>query len=275
MTKFFGFVLTLMVLSSCSNGQNNSVNKEDLLAHDVELYKNTPAWKLAKAVKNQDTSLIKKICRKDSSLINFQEKKFGQTLLEWTVYTNRFKAAKALAEMGADPNIQSYNGTSAFIHAADKLNTSKYLRLLLKYGGNVNAVADTSKKQPERTPLIAASKSRLESVKLLVEAGANVNYKYNGISALRVAAVQDKIKIVKYLIKHGAEFKKPLLTTLDGEKRYLHHLLRSMVFEIGSEKYKTKMWVVDTLQDHGMNYWETEVPEHLKENYNKEYLKKY
>lgn len=272
MLLLFLFIVLVVTFPSCSNGQ------DDLLAHDVELYKNTPAWELAKAVEKQDTTLIKEICRNDSSLINFQENKFGQTLLEWSVYTDKYNSAKALAEMGANPNIQSNDGTSALIHAADKISTSKYLRLLLKHDADVNTVADTSENQPRRTPLITAAKTRLESVKLLVEAGADINYEYNGYCALEAAATQNKIEIVKYLIDEGANFKKPLDIPYDNpqyDTLFLQHKLRYMEFPIGSHKHKIKMQVVETLKAHGMDYRKTEIPATVKENHNDEYLKNY
>ena len=112
-----------------------------MLADNIHLYENGPAWDLAQAVKEQDTILIKNLCLKEPSLLKFQENKFGQTLIEWAVYTDRYQATKALAECGTDANIQSYNGTSAFIHAGEKCETSDYLKILLKYGGDVNAIA--------------------------------------------------------------------------------------------------------------------------------------
>src|SRR5690606_30023975 len=149
------------------------------LCHDVRIYKSTQVWELAKAVKKQDVEKIKQLCKKDNSLLNFQEATCGQTLLAWAVYTDRFNSAKALLEAGADPNKQSHNGTSAFILGADKSNSLDYIKLMLQYGGDVNAIAQPkfSKVQQLKTPLMAASRNNLETVKILVEAGADINYK--------------------------------------------------------------------------------------------------
>jgi hypothetical protein len=47
--------------------------------------------------------------------------------------------------------------------------TSEYLRLLLKFGKNLNIIARGEIQYTEATPLCVLSASRLESVQLLVE----------------------------------------------------------------------------------------------------------
>ena len=268
------FVLALSMLCACINQQR------PILADNIRLYEHTGAWKLAQAVDDQDTSSIAALCAKDSSLVHFQEQRFGQTLLQWAVYTDKYESAKALCEAGANPNVQSNNGTSAFIHAAGKYETSDYLKLLLRYGGDVNAVAmpkDGNSPQMDRTPLIAAAYYNFESVKLLVEAGADVNYYNNEHEQCALLAACDfqRIEIVQYLIQAGADFRRPLYVTLEGDTMYLHDELRHMIFDLTSEQYKKKMAVVEFLKARGMDYRKTEVPPYYYENYSKEFLDKY
>jgi hypothetical protein len=271
-----GLVLLFAALSSCSSGQ------EEILGANIRLYENSHAWELAKAVEKEDIHRIKELCQKDASLVHYQETRFGQSLLEWAVYTDRFQSAKTLAEMGANPNKQSYDGTSAFIHACDKNETSDYVNLLLQYGADPNAIAQpktgaVENVQQLKTPLIAAAGSNLESVKLLIEAGADFNYSNEQYqSALHEACNFKKVDIIKYLvIEKGADFKRPLMRTIKGDSLYLTDLLRNMTFKLESDSYKVKMEVVEFLKDRGMNYWETEIPQHLYSNYPKEYLEKY
>jgi ankyrin repeat protein len=244
-----------------------------MLAGDVNLYKESPAWNLAKAVQREDTILIKRLSLKDTAVLNYRESKFGQSLLEWAVYTNRYQACKALAECGANPNIQSNDGTSAFILAAGKCETSVYLTLFLKYGGDVNAIGKPMKgNEPQQlsTPLTSAAWCNLENVKLLVEAGANVNYEdpFNQ-SALHSACLGNRIEIVQYLLAKGAEYKKPVSYTLDGKPLYLHQLLRNMPYEIGSKSHKIKMEVVQFLKQNGMDYDKAEIPKRYYDLYSK------
>ena len=237
MKKVIINILLFALMAACSKGQNN------MLGNDVNLYKNTEAWKLAKAMEAEDTTEIRKICKKNISLLQFQEPRFGQTLLTWAVYTNHYPSAKILAEMGADPNKQSYDGTSAFIHACDKNQTPHYVKLLMKHGADVNAIAtpDTTKAgfvQQLKTPLVAAAMSNLETVKLLVEAGADINYiGPQWQSALHYACNLDKIDIIKYfVIEKKANLTKPLYVKINGDTLYIHHLLRELRFPLESEE---------------------------------------
>lgn len=301
-------IITFFTVTNCSIKQNNSdANKENMTEEeqkivaktinnleeklgenneknfrgdDLRLFEDSPVWELAKAVEKEDINKIKGLSEKDSSLVSYQETRFGKNLLQWAVYTNRYQAAKALAEAGADPNLQSYNGTSAFIHAAEKSRTTDYLTLLLKYGGDVNAVARPTdgKNQYLKTPLIAASGSNLETVKILVEAGADINFYSEKLfrNAFHIASTRDKIDVIKYLlIEKKADFKRPLHVRINGDSLYLTNLLRNMPFKLDSESYKTKMEVVEYLKERGMNYWETEIPSHFYKKYPKEYLDRY
>lgn len=75
---------------------------------------------------------------------------------------------------------------------------------------------------------IAANKGQLEVVKLLVEKGANVNYKHPIIhmTALHMAAFTHNIELVKYLISKGADVNakmrgdESLISVLRGEGGY-------------------------------------------------------
>lgn len=253
-----------------------STSQDKLLGSDVRLFRSTPAWALAQAIKAEDTSEIRRLLISDISLINFKEPKYGQSLLEWAVFCNYYNSTKVLAEMGADPNLQSNDGTSPFILAANKFETSDYLRLLLKYGGDVNAVAQ-SQEQRLRTPLMAAAGTRLESVKLLVDAGADINFLYPKYQcALKSAAAFGKIDIVKYLIiEKNVDFSYTLGETIDNEYYYITDMMRNMAFPLDSEDYKIKMEVVEYLKEKGMNYWETKVPKHFYDIYDSTYLEMY
>jgi ankyrin repeat protein len=137
-----------------------------MLGNDVRLFQDTKAWELAKAVKDDDTTLIHKLIKVDKIPIEFREPRFGQTLLSWAVYTNHYKSVKALLEDGADPNLlETYSRKSALMYASDYgpdyYKGTEILKLCLKYGGNPNSVANSQTSEgykPRETPLIIASK---------------------------------------------------------------------------------------------------------------------
>jgi uncharacterized protein len=261
--------------------------QEKLTGRDVRIYKDTPVWEAALAIRDNDTTKLRKLlANQPNTTLNHQEKYYGQSLLNWAVYRDNYESAMILAELGADPNLKGNDSTSAFINAADKFKTSDYVRLLLKNGGDVNAIADIEGPQHLRTPLIAAAFKRLESVKILIQAGANPNYihriKRGNIggeiiqSALIYAFNGKKIDVVKYLlIEVGVDFDYVFSTTIDGTPHYVLYYLRDMVFPLDSEEHKIKMEVVAYLKTKGLDYWSEPIPELYKRQYDKSYLDKY
>lgn len=267
--------IVVHITTSCSHQPDN------YLASDIRIYKNSEVWELAKAVEKENSELITSITKSKPDLLKFQEPIYGQTLLEWAVYTNKYASCEALINAGANPNTQSFNGTSAFIHAADMNSTSDYLTLLLENGADVNAVALPShgfdKTQQLKTPLIAACRSNLENVKILVQNGADINYCNDQFqSPLHEACSFDQIEIIHYLlIDKNADFEKPLYFNIDGDSLYITNLLRNMTFKLNSPEYKIKLKVIDFLKERGMDYWQTPIPKHLKEQLDSAYLEVY
>ena len=235
------FVIILFVVTGCSQVPRQ------LTGYDIELFEGTEVWKLAKAVKKEDTAKIKYLIR--STNINFPEHTYGMTLLQWAVFNKLFLSAKTLLESGADPNIRSNDGESALILGAYEFETSDYVKLLLKYGADVNAIADY-KKSWHYTPLMSASSTRLESVKILVAAGANVNYETpSNNCAIVEAALAHKIYIVRYLmIDCHAEFKNPPGVT----DNLLSHF-NGMSFRPDSPEYKIEMELLEYMKQQGVD----------------------
>jgi len=58
---------------------------------------------LALAVKNEKTRTIEKLAKENPELLNYQEPKYGATLLLWAVGMEKYKSAEALLKCGADP----------------------------------------------------------------------------------------------------------------------------------------------------------------------------
>ena len=70
-----------------------------------ELFKDTAVWELAKAVQKEDIEEIKRLVNQEKLNIDFQEEKFGNTLLILSVSNHQYTSFKTLLELGADPNI--------------------------------------------------------------------------------------------------------------------------------------------------------------------------
>jgi ankyrin repeat protein len=104
-----------MIILSCALLFNilscDGVEKKDNKITDIRIYKDTPVWKLALAVKNQRWWSIKKIAKETPQLLNYQDPKYGLTLLLWAVGMEKYKSAETLLKCGANPNIAStYKG---------------------------------------------------------------------------------------------------------------------------------------------------------------------
>ena len=263
------------------------MDKTRLKGWDYRLFQETPAWELAKAVQDGRVSRIKSIIQEDSTLINYQEPRFGETLLMLAIWNDDYKSFITLLENNANVNIyDTYDGTSAIILTCEYNLGKKYVEKLLEYGANPNDIEVGERRAGNNTrytPLRGAVENgNIETVKLLLQAGADVNY-YDefGTCALKQAAYLDYNKIVLLLIKNNAYYDRPISKNRFGPI-YLVNVLRLQLFPIGSIEHSEKMQVIDFLQRHGIDYRNTPIPEftlqRIKELYPdtwEEYIEKY
>jgi hypothetical protein len=266
----------LFCLTSCYN-QEKPVDKSELMGNDYRLFQSTPAWALAKAVKAGDVKKIKEEVLQKKVSVDYQESRFGQTLLMLAIFNNEYDSAKTLLELGANPNLHTtFKGKTAIIVAADN-DDPKYLKLLLDFKGDPNSIENVfsgpkkkinSERNSALTTAIVPSimgKKNLEKVKLLVEAGADINYTKKGIiqTALAEALIQEQMDIALYLIEKGADYKKPISLFVRGgvEDVTVLYLLRSSIIDLDSEQYKKKMELVAFLKSKGLDYEKEPIPE--------------
>jgi hypothetical protein len=204
-------------------------------------------------------------------------------MLQLAVINENYESTKALLEMGADPNIQDHlNGDSPLMDAVsigsrNRGLDERFLKLILKFGGDPNSIQHGISKT-RFTPLMLACRfGNFDYVKILVGAGAKVNF-FNeyGDSALGNAAIQEHPEITIYLIKNGADYKHVLYKTEPDKKdKYITDAMRYWIFDIGSEEYQQKMLIVDFLKQHGMDYSKAPIPEDVLQDHTKDFLEKY
>jgi uncharacterized protein len=201
-----------------------------------------------------------------------------------------------LLVLGANPNLHdTYKGKTSVIIAAGNVDP-KYLKLVLDYKGDPNSIENIfsdPKKKLDRsrnsalTACISAKEGKvLEKVKLLVEAGADINYTKKGIiqTVFAEALIQGKMDVAMYLIEKGADYKKPITLFVGGGREDVSvlYLLRSSIIDLDSEQYKKKMEVIAFLKTKGLDYYKEPIPEGTIEymknmfpNNWQEYVKKY
>ena len=268
----FIFIILIAIaclLFSCSDlSREKIVDKSELTGRDYRLFQNTPAWELAKAVEDENTKKIDKIVSENPEIINYQESKYGNTLLKLTIMNQQLKPFKALLKRGADVNIHNtFDGTSSLIKAcSSKFYNITFVKMLIEYGADVNDVeiGERRKENGTRlTPLIAASRTgRLDLVRFLVSKGADVNYQNEfGQSALSKSVMVDEYKVAYYLLQNGADYNRPIYYRFDnsvpiekrdpkdkGKPMYLWDVLKEDLSEFGTSEYKYKMLIIDFLK---------------------------
>lgn len=128
------------------------------------------------------------------------------------------ESVETLVELGADLSIESEHGRTVMWYALSKPNVVQYL---LHSGMHVETESERG-----LTPLTSAihkDKNKLETVRLLLEAGADPNAPSNtGKSPLMRAATQGYTEVVRILLQYGADVNKTGFdgTALEQANRY-------------------------------------------------------
>ena len=274
-------VLSIFFFSCGNMNRDMAVDKNELVGSDYRLFQSTPAWELAKAVQDENESKINEIVSKDPKLINYQDPKYGNTLLILTVMNQQIKPFKILLANKADLSIHNtYDGTSALIEACNsKHYDTKFADILLQNGAEINDVEVGKRREGNSTrftPLMAASKTgKIDLVKLLVKKGVDLNYQNEyKQSALSQAVKLKKYEVILFLLQNRVDYKLPITYNQEqGKTYYLADELRFYMPDIGSSEYKYKMQIVNFLKSKGIDYRATPIPEYIKKKAQEEYPK--
>jgi len=274
MKKYMILNLLLIFCSSfcCSKTENGSTIR------DVEIFKGTPAWDLARALDRKNIKEATEIVKKDRSIINYQDPKFGITLLIRSVLSENEKAVDFLLSNKAEVNIVAkIGGTALFYAVAHSWNDvyanedGTYVRKLLLAGADPNIPYCSPKYEgvlsPIKcgtSPLMHATQRGMEKVRLLVEHGANINYKTElGHTAAIKALLHNKVDVAYYLIvEKKARIDEPYYYYILGSDsiidtlhaHYPVNLLEEWLYEIGSIEHQQKMAIVEEFLKQGQDY---------------------
>ncbi|GFP99379.1 ankyrin repeat and socs box protein 3 [Phtheirospermum japonicum] len=124
----------------------------------------------------------------------------GMTCLHMAAILGDIEIMQLLLK-GADIEAHSVSGTPLQSAATCGTGNIESIRFLLRRGADPNAVSPLSV-----PPLVLAIQcGSSECLELLLEAGANPNMTWRGLSPLAVAAKEDNTKLIKSLLAAGAE----------------------------------------------------------------------
>ena len=285
--KYLKLLAFLLVLLWLFEDRNIPVEKDSYLGWDVRRFQTTKAWNLAKAIDDHNIREMRRQVIVLKVPVDTRDRINEFTPLMYAVFNNDIQSVKVLLELGADPNLPtdsiSNSGENSVIVACEYIGISQeILKLLLEYGGNPNSTECGRNYDIEGDWTIARGtalgkaihlsnyyeKDNFDKVRILVGAGADVNLRTDDspVGVIERALVLDRMDIVLYLLKHGADYKWRL-EKYDGEGNPYYedilYRLRQSVFRLDSQQYKDKLKVIKFLKDRGLDYWKSPIPEYV------------
>lgn len=309
MKKFFVFIMFLLSVTACGCQLlgDGTEDTPEWKIRNYRIWKGTPAEELAAAVKNQNTKMIEKLCRETPELIDYQEPRYGATLLIWAVGVEKYNAAETLLKCGADPNIATTRAGETALYIASGFSwvdtqakkDAKYVKLLLSYGADPNLCylggdPNNNSTAQGTSPLMKSIGCGIEKTKALVEGGADISHKTSEGETAALLAIWtgdlsmggDSMEYAHYLIaEKQADVTQPFVwTTPDGQYREksLVSYMRNWIPKLDSKWYQVKMEIIDEFTRQGEDYWSTEIPKERLDQIQKlypdtwhEYIEKY
>lgn len=209
--------------------------------YNIRIFKDSPVWKLAKAVKSENTQKIKKILEKHPEYAKFPEGFNGfedtPSLLIWSIANNKYKSFQVLLEMGSDPNHKTIKKKTPLMYAAgylvDNTTNPQFTIDLLKAGADANYsfngyLDENGYTVYDDSPLyIACQTANMKIIKALVDNGADVNLShctpihgkcFSLATPLTAAFGFHRVDVLEYLIiEKKADIRRSFGENIQGE----------------------------------------------------------
>jgi len=247
----------------------------DFQPRNVNYFKETEAFELARSVGNNNAEHIKKIVQADPGLMEITNPVSGSNVLSLALFLENYESFKTLLELGADPNfINPYSKHSVLIDACKIYRNYaidlRYIELLLASGADPNYTVhnrhtdEKGRSYWPTSPLIRASKLDLEMVKLLINAGADphkrLEYDNSTTFTASLTGFKNKFEIINYYIDSiGVDVFEPLavVTRRPGNevvKYYIQDFIDRYPYKPGTESYIKKQELISKLENMGVNF---------------------
>ena len=176
--------------------------------------------------------------------------KDGVTPLIWAFVKQNKSGFEHLLKNGANPNFQMTDGTSVVSYAAMHKDVW-YITEVLNFGGNPNLENQIRSFTPICYSINSSNalSPRLEQVKILIQAGANLNWKNrDGDTPLTLAAIGNQYQMVYLMLKAGAD-----PTIKDNSDNTIVSVIGLIRTDPNSETYLWRTKVIEFLKDKGIS----------------------
>ena len=166
------------------------------------------AAELIEATRSGDTETVAKLITEGFDLNEATGD--GMTAVHWAAQAGHVAILESLLDAGAEVNATTRIGNYTPLHLASSQANSALVETLLEGGANVNAT--TTNSLATALHLAAQTVGGAESVKVLLEHGADPNAREGsaGQTPLMFAAARNRVESVELLLEAGAD---PLLST--------------------------------------------------------------
>lgn len=225
----------------------------------ADYFESGPQRALAEAAAKGRIEVIDDLLQQGAK-VNFQGKE-GMTALIWAFLQENKKGYEHLLDKGADPNLQMTESTltsdgltdgSSAMSLAAMHEDPWYLEGTLKHGGNPNIVNPVKSVTPVFQCIMLYDKNhpRLEQLKLLIGAGANLNAQdRDGSTPMRLAAIANRYDLVYVMLAAGAD---PTIKTKAGTT--VVSTIKRIRTDPKSELYQWRAKVIDLLKAKGIDF---------------------
>lgn len=255
-------IILMIIAISCSKSINELKNTNKGINDDLIKYcKEENKGKVLELLKNKAD-------------VNFKDQN-GNTALIYAIERNWEEGIQILLDAGAEVNIKNNSDIGPLLHCffySKSINRSNLMKKLIECGADVNIKHLNN----EYSALInAICSNEIEIVKLLLDAGANVNDKVANCSPLMKAVKYGYLKIIDVLIKAGAEYsdeEKEKIDKLIEERNDINFVNRyeqtSLFLAISSKDVKLAKLLIEKGADiNKENRWGTPLIAALKNHY--------
>lgn len=233
-----GWKLAWLLVFALCYGSLSALARDDV----SEIFPDIKVAELAQAAAQGNVKDIDRLIAEGVD-INTQGKE-GVTPLVFALAQKNLKGFTRLLHHGADPNL-IYNGRDSIMWDLVEEKDIRYLERAIEYGGDVDALSGN------RSVIFdAITLGRIEHVKILIDAGADVNFqnRVSGETPLHATGYSRKYEIAYMLLEAGAD---PRINDKNGQNGLLGAIEKTQ--RPGSDEiYQWRQKVIEYLRAAGM-----------------------